>query len=46
MTWSPPDFDGGSPVIDYRIMSDGAFGGAFTLLAENILETSYIDTTV
>lgn len=45
--WSPPSFDGGSPVIDYRIWSDlGSAGSSFQIVRENILVNTYVDQTV
>jgi len=47
LSWTTPTFDGGSPVIDYRIWYDNANGGtSFEVLAENILVTNYLATTV
>lgn len=38
LIWTAAGFDGGSPVIDFRIWSDNASDGAeFTVLVENVL---------
>lgn len=32
LQWSAPTFQGGSPVLDYRVWSDNALGGSFTMI--------------
>jgi hypothetical protein len=36
LTWQPPLFNGGSPIIDYRLWFDNATGATFTILASNL----------
>jgi len=40
LTWQPPLFNGGSPIIDYRLWYDNATGATFTIIANN-LQLSY-----
>ena len=35
LTWTAPVFDGGSPIIDYRIWSDNGTGDTFNVLVES-----------
>jgi hypothetical protein len=47
LSWSPPIFNGGSNVIDYRIWyDDGTSGTTFSVVAENIVEANYIVTSL
>lgn len=41
LSWTAPVFDGGSPVVDYKVWYDNASGGAFELLEENVASTTY-----
>lgn len=36
LTWAAPEFNGGSPIIDYRIWFDNATGSVFEVLAEGL----------
>ena len=45
LTWTAPVFDGGSPVIDYRVWYDNASAGAsFVELVSGLQSTSYTAT--
>jgi len=38
LTWDPPSFNGGSPILDYRIWTDNGSISQFVVLAEaNVL---------
>jgi hypothetical protein len=39
-------FDGGSPIIDYRVYFDDATGGSFTVLAESVTDLTYTATSL
>jgi hypothetical protein len=41
LTWLAPVFDGGSPVIDYRLWTDDATGADFIVQEESITSLSY-----
>jgi len=45
LTWSPPSFGGGSPIVHYRIYRATSPSQPLTWLA-NTTDTSYVDTTV
>lgn len=36
LSWLAPVFDGGSPIIDYRIWTDDATGSTFTELVSGL----------
>jgi hypothetical protein len=40
LTWAAPVFDGGSPIIDYKLWFDDATGSTFEVLADD-LQLSY-----
>jgi hypothetical protein len=44
LTWVAPVFDGGSPVLDYRVWYDNASGGDFIELTTGVTDTSYTAT--
>ena len=45
LTWHPPEaFDGGSPVIDYRLWYDSSTGSTFINIASGLTELNYIVT--
>lgn len=44
LTWEAPTFDGGSPVIDYKVWYDNGSGSTFEELAVNIAELTYTAT--
>ncbi len=45
LQWLAPVFDGGSPVIDYRVWYDNASAGAtFTVIAESVPSLTYLVT--
>lgn len=44
LQWIAPVFDGGSPVIDYRVWYDNASGGAFEVLTEGVVTNAYTAT--
>jgi len=45
LTWTAPVFDGGSPVIDYRVWFDNASAGAsFVELVSGLQSTSFTAT--
>ena len=41
LTWVAPVFDGGSPLIDYRLWTDDATGGDFIVLEQSLTSLSY-----
>jgi hypothetical protein len=45
LAWVAPNFDGGSPVIDYRVWYDNASNGdSFVTFVSGITDTDYIAT--
>jgi hypothetical protein len=46
LTWLAPIFNGGSAVLDYRILTDDASGLTFTILAEGLTSLSYTATAL
>lgn len=46
LQWVAPTFNGGSPIIDYRVWYDNALGGSFIVLAANIVDTDFLVTSV
>jgi hypothetical protein len=46
LTWLAPAFQGGSLVIDYRLLSDNASGSTYTILAEGLTSLSYTATSL
>ena len=41
LSWAAPQFNGGSPLIDYSIWYDNASGSNFTQLASELTSLSY-----
>ena len=41
LSWVAPVFDGGSPLIDYRLWTDDATGGDFNVLEQSLTSLSY-----
>ena len=41
LSWVVPVFDGGSPLIDYRLWTDDATGGDFNVLEQSLTSLSY-----
>ncbi len=39
--WLAPAFNGGSPIIDYRLWLSLVGSPSFTIVAESIVETAY-----
>jgi hypothetical protein len=46
LSWSAPVFDGGSPIIDYRIWTDDATGTTFTELVSGVQALEYTATSL
>lgn len=44
LSWVVPVFDGGSPVLDYRVWYDNATGGDMIELESGIATTAYTAT--
>jgi hypothetical protein len=44
LVWTAAGFDGGSPVLDFRVWFDNAEGGEFTVLASNVPQATYTAT--
>lgn len=44
VSWTAPAFDGGSSLLDYRILYDNASGSTFEVLVSGLTDTSYIAT--
>ena len=41
LTWAAPAFDGGSPIINYKLWFDNASGSTFQVLADGLTTTSF-----
>ena len=37
LSWVAPAFDGGSPIVDYRLWTDNASGNTFSILEESLV---------
>ena len=46
LSWSPPTFNGGSKVLDYRVWYDNALGGELMVIESNLTLISYIATSL
>ena len=44
LQWTAPAFEGGSPVVSYRVWFDNATGSVWEVKEETISETSYTAT--
>jgi len=45
LKWLTPVFDGGSPVLDFRVWFDNA-GSSFRVLASGVIPTQYNSTSL
>lgn len=45
LQWEDGDSDGGSTVIDYRVLTNGGSGNTFTALESNVLTSTYTATS-
>ena len=46
LSWAAPEFDGGSPILDYRLWSDNASGSDFAVLEGSLAGFTYTATSL
>jgi hypothetical protein len=44
LSWVAPEFDGGSPILDYRIWTDESNGPEYVVLVDGLTDLNYIAT--
>jgi hypothetical protein len=44
LTWLAPDFNGGSPLLDYRVWTDDSGAPVYVVEAEGLTDLTYTST--